>query len=231
MLQALGVPRPAAADRLAMALAQVSIGDPVVMHPGVYIVHGQVVADGMHAGAVIAPIVTHGAITTPRVDLDHAVGDDLAVDDVDARMHHHRVADRHLGQRHRQPVGQPREHGDAERLQSCLGPVQGLGQERVAGPRQPQDLRDRVEPGAELVALAAVHRGHPGVRQQRLAHAGVPRADFPPHGVAQFALGPRVAHDPPNAQIVARPGVASWTCQGANDRSGAILDRGRVPRL
>ena len=63
-LQALGVPvLPRLAHRLAMALAQVSIGDPVVMHPGVYIVHGQVVADGMveiHGGVVIAPFVTIG---------------------------------------------------------------------------------------------------------------------------------------------------------------------------
>jgi serine O-acetyltransferase len=41
----------------------VSIGDPVVMHPGVYIVHGQVVLDGLveiGPGVVIAPFVTIG---------------------------------------------------------------------------------------------------------------------------------------------------------------------------
>jgi serine O-acetyltransferase len=63
-LQALGVPvLPRLAHRLAMALAQISIGDPVVVHPGVYIVHGQVVADGLveiHAGTVIFPWVTIG---------------------------------------------------------------------------------------------------------------------------------------------------------------------------
>lgn len=63
-LQTLGVPvLPRLAHRLAMAIAQVSIGDPVVMHPGVYIVHGQVVADGLveiHSGTVIAPWVTIG---------------------------------------------------------------------------------------------------------------------------------------------------------------------------
>jgi serine O-acetyltransferase len=54
---------PRIAHRLAMATAQVSIGDPVVVHPGVYIVHGQVVADGLveiHAGATIFPWVTIG---------------------------------------------------------------------------------------------------------------------------------------------------------------------------
>ena len=63
-LQALGVPVfPRVAHRLAMALAQVSIGDPVVVEPGIYIVHGQVVIDGqveIHSGVTIAPWVTIG---------------------------------------------------------------------------------------------------------------------------------------------------------------------------
>lgn len=63
-LQALGIPvLPRVAHRLAMVLAQVSIGDPVVVHPGVYIVHGQVVVDGLveiHSGTVLFPWVTIG---------------------------------------------------------------------------------------------------------------------------------------------------------------------------
>ena len=63
-LQALGVPiLPRLAHRVAMAVAQVSIGDPVVIHPGIYIIHGQVVADGLveiHSGVVLAPWVTIG---------------------------------------------------------------------------------------------------------------------------------------------------------------------------
>lgn len=63
-LQALGIPvLPRIAHRLAMALAQISIGDPVVVAPGVYIIHGQFVADGLieiGPGAVIAPFVTIG---------------------------------------------------------------------------------------------------------------------------------------------------------------------------
>jgi serine O-acetyltransferase len=63
-MQALGVPLlPRIAHRLAVGLAQVSIGDPVVIEPGVYIVHGQVVIDGIvsiGAGAVLAPFVTIG---------------------------------------------------------------------------------------------------------------------------------------------------------------------------
>ena len=63
-LQARGVPvLPRLAHRLAMALAQVSIGDPVVVAPGIYVVHGQIVVDGLveiGAGVVIAPFVTIG---------------------------------------------------------------------------------------------------------------------------------------------------------------------------
>jgi serine O-acetyltransferase len=63
-LQALGVPvLPRIAHRLAMMTAQICIGDPVVMRPGVYIAHGQVVIDGfveIHRGVVIFPWVTIG---------------------------------------------------------------------------------------------------------------------------------------------------------------------------
>jgi serine O-acetyltransferase len=63
-LQARGVPvLPQLAHRLAMVLAQVSIGDPVVVGPGLYLVHGQVVIDGIVEIAedvVISPWVTIG---------------------------------------------------------------------------------------------------------------------------------------------------------------------------
>jgi len=63
-LQARGVPvLPRVAHRLAMVSGQVAIGDPVVIEPGVYLVHGQVVIDGVveiGAGTVIAPFVTIG---------------------------------------------------------------------------------------------------------------------------------------------------------------------------
>lgn len=69
-LQALGVPiLPRIAHRLAMITAQVSIGDPVVMAPGVYIVHGQVVIDGrveIAGGTVISPWTTIGLRSNPQ---------------------------------------------------------------------------------------------------------------------------------------------------------------------
>jgi serine O-acetyltransferase len=63
-LQAVGVPvLPRLLHKLAMSSAQVSIGDPVVVAPGVYIVHGHVVLDGLaeiETGVVISPFVTIG---------------------------------------------------------------------------------------------------------------------------------------------------------------------------
>jgi serine O-acetyltransferase len=63
-LQALGVPLlPRIAHRLAIMLGQVTIGDPVLVHPGVYLLHGQVVIDGfteIGAEVTIAPFVTIG---------------------------------------------------------------------------------------------------------------------------------------------------------------------------
>lgn len=59
-----GVPViPSMAHRLAMASAQVCIGDPVVVEPGIYLAHGQVVIDGItevHQGAVFFPWITVG---------------------------------------------------------------------------------------------------------------------------------------------------------------------------
>ncbi len=63
-MQARGIPvLPRIAHRLAMAIAQISIGDPVIIEPGLYIIHGQVVVDGLvriGAGTVLAPFVTVG---------------------------------------------------------------------------------------------------------------------------------------------------------------------------
>jgi serine O-acetyltransferase len=81
-LQALGVPvLPRLLHRLAMVSAQVSIGDPVVVAPGVYIVHGQVVVDGLveiASGVVISPFVTiglrEGDVTGPTVGAGVSIG-------------------------------------------------------------------------------------------------------------------------------------------------------------
>jgi serine O-acetyltransferase len=63
-LQARGVPvLPRIAHRLAMVVAQISIGDPVIVAAGVYLIHGQVVVDGLveiGPETTIAPFVTIG---------------------------------------------------------------------------------------------------------------------------------------------------------------------------
>jgi serine O-acetyltransferase len=80
-LQTLGVPiLPRLAHRLAMATTQISIGDPVVVHPGVYILHGQVVIDGLvevHEGVTIGPWVTIGLRNSyqgPTIEPDVSIG-------------------------------------------------------------------------------------------------------------------------------------------------------------
>jgi serine O-acetyltransferase len=81
-LQTLGVPLlPRLLHRLAMITAQVAIGDPVVVEPGVYLAHGQVVIDGLTeiaSGVVIFPFVTIGLragdIRGPRVEEQASIG-------------------------------------------------------------------------------------------------------------------------------------------------------------
>lgn len=81
-LQALGVPLlPRALHRLAMTTGQVAIGDPVVIQPGIYILHGQVVIDGLteiEHGVTIAPFVTIGLragdLLGPRIGRNVQIG-------------------------------------------------------------------------------------------------------------------------------------------------------------
>jgi serine O-acetyltransferase len=81
-LHTIGVPvLPRLLHKLAMSSAQVSIGDPVVVAPGVYIVHGSVVLDGLveiETGVVISPFVTIGLragnVTGPTVAREVNIG-------------------------------------------------------------------------------------------------------------------------------------------------------------
>jgi serine O-acetyltransferase len=54
---------PRIAHRAAMLWSQVTIGDPVLVHPGVRLMHGHIVIDGfteIHPGVQIRPFVTIG---------------------------------------------------------------------------------------------------------------------------------------------------------------------------
>lgn len=59
-----GIPMlPVVCHRLAIAWAGISIGDPVLVHPGVFFAHGSVVIDGfveVHPGVRFRPFVTIG---------------------------------------------------------------------------------------------------------------------------------------------------------------------------
>jgi serine O-acetyltransferase len=72
---------PRLAHRAAMLWGQLSIGDPVLIHPGILLPHGQVVIDGfveIHSGARIRPFVTIGlkesVLTGPTLHEDVKVG-------------------------------------------------------------------------------------------------------------------------------------------------------------
>jgi serine O-acetyltransferase len=81
-LQALGVPLlPQLLHRLAILIGQVTIGDPVVIGPGLYLYHGLVVIDGVTVigpGARIAPFTSiglvSGSIVGPTIGADVQVG-------------------------------------------------------------------------------------------------------------------------------------------------------------
>ncbi|HKG35635.1 MAG TPA: hypothetical protein VKA89_04250 [Solirubrobacterales bacterium] len=81
-LQRRGVPLlPRLLHKMAMRSAQVSIGDPVLVDPGVYVVHGQIVIDGLveiGPGTVISPWVTIGLragdVRGPVVERDVSIG-------------------------------------------------------------------------------------------------------------------------------------------------------------
>ncbi len=64
-----GIPvLPRLAHRLSMMWAQVSIGDPVLVHPGVILPHGQVVIDGfcvIGSGSRLRPWTTIGRVSGP----------------------------------------------------------------------------------------------------------------------------------------------------------------------
>lgn len=63
-LQGLGVPIvPRLLHRLAISTAGIYIGDPVIVHPGIHLAHGQIVIDGIaevHSGVTVFPFVTIG---------------------------------------------------------------------------------------------------------------------------------------------------------------------------
>jgi len=56
---------PQLLHKISMITSQVAIGDPVLLHPGIYIAHGQIVLDGLveiGPGTVIAPWVSIGLV-------------------------------------------------------------------------------------------------------------------------------------------------------------------------
>jgi len=72
---------PRILHRLAIVIGQIAIGDPVVVQPGVYIPHGQVVVDGMvEVGSEVAllPFITvglrAGSVQGPTIEIGATIG-------------------------------------------------------------------------------------------------------------------------------------------------------------
>jgi serine O-acetyltransferase len=86
-LQRRGVPvLPSICHRLSIMIAGVNIGDPVVIHPGVHLLHGKVVIDGLteiRPGVTIGPFVSIGLISGnllgPTIEEDVMVGANASV--------------------------------------------------------------------------------------------------------------------------------------------------------
>jgi serine O-acetyltransferase len=86
-LQRRGVPiLPQICNRLSIMIAGVNIGDPVVVHPGVHLLHGKVVIDGLteiRTGVTIGPFVSIGLISGnllgPTIEEDVMVGASASV--------------------------------------------------------------------------------------------------------------------------------------------------------
>ena len=105
------------------------------------------------------PIVTQGRTVTYAIDLDHTIDDHLAMRQVQTRTDRHRIADAHLRDRHGEAMRDPRENRYAGRLQTGLGSIEDLGQERVAHERQADGLADGIPAPGERVALGAIGSG------------------------------------------------------------------------
>lgn len=81
-LQALGVPvLPRILHRLAISLSGIYIGDPVLVHPGVHLAHGQIVIDGIvevGTGTTMFPFTTvglvAGKVAGPRIGRGVTIG-------------------------------------------------------------------------------------------------------------------------------------------------------------
>lgn len=86
-LQRRGVPiLPRICHRLSIIVAGVNIGDPVLVHPGVHLLHGKVVIDGIteiRSGVVIGPFASIGLVagdfTGPTIEEDVMVGASASV--------------------------------------------------------------------------------------------------------------------------------------------------------
>ena len=138
----------------------------------------------------------------PWSDLREAIDDDLSVKKVQAGSDHYWIPDRDLRDGHGGAMEQPWQNGHAECLQTRLGAIAHLREQRVRDDEQPEDLYRFVDGRPELVTLGPVRRRHPRVGPDRLEELGVAGA----HGGQGVGSG---RHDSMQYRRAAKGG-AEW---------------------
>ena len=132
--QRLGIPLlPRLLHRIAMSSAQVSIGDPVVVEAGVYVIHGQVVIDGyteIGTGTTLGPFVTIGLLSGNL----HGPGDRPS------RQHRHRSQGSRAGPDREQRSHRRQLRGAAGRARRCHRGRRS-GPDRSREPSMPEPRR------------------------------------------------------------------------------------------
>ena len=183
-----------------------------------------------------SPIVTNGAIVTPAGDLGDPVDHHLAVHQVEARCDHHRIADRHLADDHREPVGDaaaaaaPRAPASAP----SRGRAPGRGRRRsarpAAAPASTASARERNSwrsPRYGAVTRASAHRGltKAGMARANLAHQRLRAPGADPPGIGAGPTRTSIDCAPLDS---ARPMPASLFPTDPDENAASLVNLGEV---
>lgn len=129
------------------------------------------------------------------MNLDDPVEDYLAMDDVDPRVDHHRIADRDLGDNHRQSVAKPRQYGNPATLTRGFCAVEYLGKEGVTYPGKSERRQQRISPAPEFVTLTSMLGRRDRVGEHRLGEPGVSGTQIG-HQASRVVVLTEVIHGP-----------------------------------
>ena len=133
------------------------------------------------------PIVTKGPIATPVPNLRDAVDHDLAVKDVYARLHDHRIADVDPGDHDREAMADLRQDRHPPPLERRPDAIDRLGKEGVARPAEPENLEHGAgaAPGRGPIP---VHEREAGIRDHGMAKRRVARPALAHQDLARMVV-------------------------------------------